>query len=192
VGTDYAVSYDYHPTTGQLRRIVGPGLDPTYGAVYTYVSDSALRDRLEFRSDTDDVAASVQWTYEFNASASPTSRRAVRSVENSATQPTARTISKYNYVNGSESRRNSASYQGEAFSALKVDTWNYNTRQELTGTSVMQPPGTSVPAQARAYAYDPIGNRTQSTTGTSHLKTLAWTAKSLGAQSTSRSGKPFV
>jgi hypothetical protein len=44
-------------------------------------------------------------------------------------------------------------------------SYDYYPRQELTATAVQQPVGTPLSAQDRAYAYDPIGNRTESKVG---------------------------
>ncbi|HPU33663.1 MAG TPA: RHS repeat-associated core domain-containing protein [Phycisphaerae bacterium] len=93
-------------------------------------------------------------------------RRTIRSVENTMTQPATRTLSKYTYAIGAEARRDNVTCTGEAFPTGKRDVWSYNLRQELIGTAVEQPVGTPLPAQNREYAYDPIGNRTHSRTGT--------------------------
>ncbi|MBK9120265.1 MAG: RHS repeat-associated core domain-containing protein [Phycisphaerales bacterium] len=59
----------------------------------------------------------------------------------------------------------SAPFSGDFF-----ESYGYNDRNELAGSEFFlgtRSAGTSAAAGDRAYAYDPIGNRTESTTGTS-------------------------
>ncbi|GMU84713.1 MAG: hypothetical protein AMXMBFR47_45820 [Planctomycetota bacterium] len=67
-------------------------------------------------------------------------------------------------------RRTSVVYTGAAFSADHHDSWTYNDRNELTGTTrragTTVGSGTETTGARRVYAYDNIGNRDTYTKGT--------------------------
>jgi len=88
------------------------------------------------------------------------------------------TVSKHAYRYDELGRRTDVVYTGTAFtggSGDHLDLWGYNARNELTASdrhagTDPDSPGTAVAAHDRAYTYDAIGNRTQSTTGTDPTK----------------------
>jgi RHS repeat-associated protein len=79
-------------------------------------------------------------------------------------------VSQYDYANDDAGRRTSVRHSGSAFPASAFTIWGYDDRNQLTdsrrflGTDITNQ-ALPVTAENRAYAYDPIGNRTSSTTG---------------------------
>jgi RHS repeat-associated protein len=63
-------------------------------------------------------------------------------------------VSKYDYTNDALARRTSVAHSGSAFGSSFTQTLGYNDRNELTSST-----RSDSAALARAYAYDPIGNR---------------------------------
>jgi RHS repeat-associated protein len=135
--------------------------------VYTRTANSDLVEYTRF-NDSDTVTyAQTQRTYEAN-------RNLVSSVQNevlSAGGSLAGTpLSRYEYHNDALGRREAVENSGQIFSQAAFNTWEYNGKSELedsrryTGT---YPSGTEVTAQRRQYSYDEIGNRLESTVGTS-------------------------
>ncbi|MCG3128767.1 MAG: hypothetical protein CHACPFDD_03658 [Phycisphaerae bacterium] len=171
---------DYDGDTDRLTSVnPGPGL-PGGGAAGTgvqYVYEPAgsgttgsnLVTQVNYKSGSSTTI--VQTTRAFN------SRGLIESVQNdwSGPSPTAYMASKYAYQNDALARRTSCVRTGAAFdgndgrSAAHHDVWAYNDRNELTGSTrrlgTTVGSGDPVPGDDRAYAYDPIGNRTESTKG---------------------------
>jgi len=126
IGTsDYDVDYDYDDY-GRLDDIQGTGL-PANGVQYTYVSNSDLLDKLEYKT-TSATVASADYSYETN-------RDLMTVVENKAGSPTLSTVSKYTYVYDDLTRRTSVVTEGSAFGGSGNEEHNdytYNDRSELT------------------------------------------------------------
>ena len=147
-----------HKEAAVFERVTGPGLpssgtDP--GAKYSYVANSHLVDKLEFRSDSNAIAE-ADYSYE-------SERPLLTAVENKwLTGPV--TISKYQYVSDGLGRRTSCVRTGTAFSGGSsdhFDLWSYDDRNELAGSkryagtdiTVLTRPGTT--SEDRAYTYGP-------------------------------------
>ena len=75
------------------------------------------------------------------------------------------TISRYGYAYDELGRRTSVVNEGNAFAVQpRHNSFDYNDRGEITGSGRFEgddpsSPGTNVPAEARLYAFDNIGNR---------------------------------
>jgi len=169
---DYQATYIYNADTARMTKVTGSGL-PNGGANYTYESDSPLIQKLEYIVSSSVKARSTR-TYEAD-------RNYLASIQNDelVTSPgTPTTVSKYAYRYDELGRRTDVVYTGTAFSGGSgdhLDLWGYNARNELTASdrhagTDPDSPGTAVAAQDRAYTYDAIGNRTESTTGTDPTK----------------------
>jgi RHS repeat-associated protein len=167
----YAASYAYDGTTGRLNRVTGPGL-PTgtganYGAWYLYRSGSDLVGQTQFKSDDNTKLLPAIRAYETD--------RDLLSHVNAYWRPDGANnlISSYFYRNDALGRRWAVSNQGLAFAATgdRVSVWSHNDRNELTASHRYEgidpeDPGDPVPTEQFTYAYDPIGNRTDATEGT--------------------------
>jgi len=169
---DYQATYTYNADTARMTKVTGSGL-PNGGANYTYDTYSPLIQKLEYIVSSSVKARSTR-TYEPD-------RNYLQSIQNDelVTSPgTPTTVSKYAYRYDELGRRTDVVYTGTAFSGGSgdhLDLWGYNTRNELTASdrhagTDPDSPGTAVAAQDRAFVYDAIGNRTQSTTGTDPTK----------------------
>ena len=80
-------------------------------------------------------------------------------------------VSQFDYTVNPIGQRTSRSQTGTAFAALSTDTFAYNDRGEVTGST-----NDVNPVLNRGYAYDPIGNRLTATEGT---ETKSYTANGL-------------
>ena len=80
-------------------------------------------------------------------------------------------VSQFDYSVNSIGQRTSRSQTGTAFTAASTDTFAYNDRGEVIGST-----NSLNSVLDRAYAYDPIGNRLTTTEGT---ETKSYTANSL-------------
>ncbi len=166
--TDYDATYAYDGK-GRLEKIIGPGLDGTYGAVYARliedsVNTSDLVEYTYFKSSSDATLATIHRKPE-------STRNLVEFVENLAGSTS---VSKYAYTNDELGRRMSVENSGTAFSGTAFNAWVYNERSELqsscryTGGYTETPDeGDEIVTQKRLYDYDHIGNRRTSTAGTS-------------------------
>ncbi len=122
--------------------------------------------KVDFKSDSNTVVATADWTYEFEASQNPTYRNLIRSMENIVRGTPDVQVSKYVYASDDVGRRTSVVYTGSAFAEDHLFKWGYNDRSELTGADRHQGyrPGQSGDAVRNrtvtsTYEYDPIGNR---------------------------------
>lgn len=168
VGTDtdpdshYATDWSYD-TYGRPKSVEGPGL-PSDGAFYSYASQSDLIATIDFTDSTEGVVARVFRDYEQH-------RDLVDRAGNK--WQTSINVSDYDYTNDDLGRRTSVVRTGAAFTGTvgeNLDIYAYNTRNELVGVAahegtVIDPPGNAITARNRGYAYDPIGNRINSTSG---------------------------
>ncbi|MBI5843626.1 MAG: Ig-like domain-containing protein [Deltaproteobacteria bacterium] len=176
VGAGYSVSYGYDEK-GRMNQVswnVGGtnGVGGVPGATnYTYVPGSDLLAGMStVRTDGAYTPVTATYTYE--------NKRDVKTqVLNKAG---ARTISQYDYRYNSVGNRTSVVNSGEAFGSQHpasspenregFNLYGYNSRSEVTeskrysGTDVDNPVDVVKP-EYRSYAYDPIGNRTNSTEG---------------------------
>lgn len=155
-----ALTYHYEDTvssvaTGRLSKITGTGL-PSAGVTYTYVPNSNLVNKHEFKTGSSTVVLDALWTHEPN-------RDLLTQVKNTLYTTTPQ-VSQYDYVNDSVARRTSMAMSGNMFSASHFFAWGYNDRNELTTADQFL--GTpSSPGNRLAqygdydYAYDNIGNR---------------------------------
>jgi len=101
-----------------------------------------------------------------------TSRNLVDFVENKVGTTT---VSKYDYSNDNLGRRSSVQKSGTAFSQTDTVTWSYDDRSQVTSGDA-----TSDDTYDYTYAYDSIGNRTNSTTKeTGTAVTTTYTANQL-------------
>lgn len=148
-GDGYSLSYngnaiqapEYgHDTYGRFSS-VGEGNDTfTYG----YLANSDLLKTLA------GPAGSVQ------TRAYETTRNSVDYVENKVGTTT---VSKYDYTNDSIGRRSGVQKTGDAFAPSDTVTWSYDDRSQVT-----EAVATNDATYDYGFAYDPIGNRTTSTT----------------------------
>jgi RHS repeat-associated protein len=156
IGSDYDTTYAYD-SKGRMERIIGPGLDSTYGAAYArLIEDSAntsdLVEYTYFKSSSDATLATIHRKYE-------DSRDLVDFVENLAGSTS---VSKYDYTNDTLGRRTNVVHSGSAFAATHNLVWGYNDRSELTAADryTGETPGTHMTSDfAFDYLYDHIGNR---------------------------------
>lgn len=161
---DYATSWAYD-AKGRLNKILGPGLDSTYGVVYDRLTASSMNtadvvEYTRFRSSSDADLAIVHRAYE-------ATRNMADYVEN--TVGTA-TVSKYDYTLDVLGRRTAVAMTGTAITLGSGEhhwDYGYNTRSELTGgnrrTGTTPDSGDDLSTKFDYdYAYDPIGNRTSS------------------------------
>ena len=81
-------------------------------------------------------------------------------------------VSQFDYSVNPIGQRTSRSQTGTAFAAASTDTFAYNPRGEVTGST-----NSLNSVLDRAYAYDPIGNRLTATEGT---ETKSYASNSLG------------
>jgi len=149
---DYDVDY-YYDAKGRLGRIDGPGL-PSYGAEYTFLTNSDMVEKTEFKSDASTVVASATRTFE-------STRDLLTAVEN---KYGATTLSKYEYVNDDLGRRTSVVQMGTAFTTDFHRDFTYNDRSELLTSKKYNntTPGSTtnpITAQHFTFSFDPIGNR---------------------------------
>jgi len=159
----YATDWTYD-AYGRPASVRGPGL-PSDGAFYTYTSQSDLIAKIDLVDATEGVVAWAFRAYEQH-------RDLVHWSGNK--WQTSFNISDYDYTNDDLGRRTSVIRTGAAFTGTtgdNLDIYSYNARNELVGVdshegTVIDPPGTSITARNRGFAYDPIGNRINSTTGT--------------------------
>jgi RHS repeat-associated protein len=169
---DYDTTYHFDPD-GRFKRITGPGLDGTYGAVYARlvengVNTSDLVEYTYFKSSSDATLATIHRKYDGN-------RDLVDFVENLVGSTT---LSRYDYINDALGRRTSVENSGTAFTATAFNLWGYNPKSELeasrryTGSYDPEPPSQDeVTGERRLYNYDQIGNRLESTEGTASATT---------------------
>jgi RHS repeat-associated protein len=162
-GDYYNVDYTYDADSGRMVRINGGGLHPgtaaTSGAFYSYLTNSTLISKIEYKKDGDLKYEQVRgYEADHNLLAD------IRMVYDPSGTPV--TKSRYDYQYDDIGRRSDVAYSGEAFGGSgneKFDAWDYNDRNELTdndrfaGTPAS--PGSADHAFDRDYAYDPIGNR---------------------------------
>lgn len=157
---DYWVTYHYEDTvssvaTGRLSKITGTGL-PNAGVTYTYVPNSNLVNKHEFRTGSSTVVLDALRTHEPN-------RDLLTQVKNTLYTTTPQ-VSQYDYVNDSVARRTSMALSGSMFSASHFFAWGYNDRNELTSADQFlgtpSSPGNRFTQYGDYdYAYDNIGNR---------------------------------
>ncbi len=154
LGAGYTVSYDYD-TTGRFDSLAFDVSGDTGTATYAYVPDSDLIETLS--TDSGQITTN---TYEPN-------RNLKTTVENAFNTAV---ISRYGYQYDELGRRAAVTNSGSAFSESAFNRFEYNDRNELTGSGryigtdtmdVSQP----VNPESRLYDYDPIGNRESATEG---------------------------
>ena len=134
-----AANYAYDPS-GRLSTIS----DSSDTFTYEYASDSNLLASITAPRHR------VSYTYEAN-------RDRMTLIDN---QISGASISKYTYTYDELGRRSNRMQSGSAINRISTDTFSYNNRSEVTGSS------NSVETTAKwnpTYTYDKIGNRTSST-----------------------------
>ena len=156
-GADYAITYGYD-TFGRFANLGWNVNGVAHTASYAYLGDSDLLQQIS----TDD-GLQTSYTYE----AKRDLRTSIRNSFNSSL------ISQYDYVYDPLGRRASVVNSGQAFTATSqaFNLYGYNDRSELIDSARYlgtDPADTTNPVQGeyRAYAYDPIGNRTTNQEGT--------------------------
>jgi len=154
---DYEVTYAYDASS-RLNRVIGPGLDTTYGATYSRLANSDAVEYTRFKNASDADVATAQRAYVGNRDLLDY----VENVMNSSPTPT--TLSKYDYTLDTLGRRTAVAVTGD-MPASGDHHWDfgYNTRNEVTtadrreGTTEQQ--GDFLTPGDFDYTYDPIGNR---------------------------------
>jgi RHS repeat-associated protein len=177
LGTNYDATYGYD-TAGRMNSVNYTANSAHDIATYTYVPNSALLAGL-----TTQTGQTTAYSYE-----------AHRDVKTQVQNKFGSTVvSQYDYAYDAIGRRTSVRNSGTAFAAAAYSLWGYDDRNELTSSgrylganiAVTTSP---VPAQARSYAYDPIGNRQSSNSGgvpTSYIANALNEYTTVGAQSPS-------
>ncbi len=167
---DLQLSYQYDGV-GRLNSasdLLEQGVLPPGGVEYSYLANSDLIERLEYKDGMQATIAETVRTYEPD-------RDLLASVENkgSVGVPPV-TVSMYAYQNDNLGRRTSVVRTGSAFappmgSGDHFDLYAYNDRNELTGSTGYfgtDPGQTGSPMASMGrdldYSYDPIGNRVDS------------------------------
>lgn len=147
---DTAANYTY-AETGRLQSVISPAGSFTYE--YSPGSD--------LLSSVSGPQLVTSFLYEPN-------RDLRTEVKN---QVGATVISRYAYTHDAIGRRQSRVQEGSAYAAATHDVFGYNLRSEVTSTrryagADPQVPGAEDAPLARAYTFDPIGNRLTSRKGT--------------------------
>jgi len=175
VGAGYSVSYGYD-AKGRMNKVSWNVNNVPGSTTYSYLPSSDLLSGMSTaRTDGAYTPVTASYTYE--------DKRDVKTqVLNKAG---VRTISQYDYRYNAIGNRTSVVNTGEAFGSQYPATspenregfnlYSYNSRSEVTeskrfhGTNV-DAPSSPVTPEYRAYNYDPIGNRTNSTEGCDSLE----------------------
>ena len=152
---DYLTAWGYD-AQGRWESVSVPVL-PFFEATYSYETDSHLLSGMTF-SAASTPFAKVDYAYEPNRNVKTT----VHNQRNAGTGW--EDVSRYDYRYDALARRTDVVNTGPAFAEDALSLWDYNTRSEVVGQNRHlgtdpDSPGTSVPAQDFAYAYDNIGNR---------------------------------
>ena len=152
--SNYALTYGYD-NFGRFHN-VGYAVDGMAGAAsYDYLANSGLLESVSMLQDGADTAVTATYGYEL--------RRNVKTLVTN--QFGAEKVSEYGYGYDPIGRRTSVTNSGNAFDNPAFNIYGYNSRNELTasqrylGTSILDT-ASPVNDEARAYDYDPIGNRT--------------------------------
>ena len=149
----YGVVYGYG-STGKFNQIDYSANGMTGTAGYQYLANSSLLEKLTMQQTG--ATEAVTSTYEYEP------HRNLRTIVRNEYGLDKK--SEYGYVYDAISRRKSVTNSGSAFTEPAFNIYGYNSRNELIsserylGTSILDT-ASPVNDEARAYDYDPIGNR---------------------------------
>ena len=108
IGTDYSTTYKYD-AGGRLERVLGKGLDETYGARYERLANSDLVRYVEYKGSSDENKARTERWYEGD-------RDVLDWMENRVPDATTPLLSKYDYATDNVGRRTFVGLTGLGFS----------------------------------------------------------------------------
>jgi len=152
LGAGYGVTYGYD-NTGRFNTVGWTAEGLSGNAAYAYLPNSNL-----LQGITTDSGLVTTYSYE-------PYRNLRTQIKN---EYDTSVISQYDYAYDSMGRRTSVKNAGSAFSQSAFNSYNYNDRSELTGSSRYN--GTDITdttnpvnVEARTYDYDNIGNRESAT-----------------------------
>jgi RHS repeat-associated protein len=150
---DYALAYGYDGF-GRFETVQYAVEGVAGSASYGYLANSGLLESVTMLEDGAATAVTTTYGYE--------PHRNVKTLV--ANQYGTEIISEYGYGYDALGRRTSVTNSGNAFDDQAFNLYEYNARNELTasnrylGTSILDT-ASPVDDEARAYNYDPIGNR---------------------------------
>jgi RHS repeat-associated protein len=154
LGSTYQFTYGYEPATGRFQALSWNVNGKQDNATYAYTPQSDLLVSVALAS-----GQHTTYAYEPNRDL----KTQVRNAWGNAV------VSQYEYAYDAVGRRASVKNSGSAFAAAAFTKWGYDERNQLTqserylGNDATNT-SNSVPAEARGYHYDPIGNRQSATT----------------------------
>lgn len=152
-----AATYGYD-TTGRLKTVT----DGTDTFTYAYETDSNLLASLTAPQHN------VAYTYETN-------RDLMTVIDNRAGSTGVSPVSTYTYGHDELGRRNTRQQSGSAIATTNTDTFDYNTRSEVEGSTNSDTTNKGTAVWNPSYTYDQIGNR-QSSTGFQPVSTYTTNA----------------
>ncbi|MEO0510679.1 MAG: RHS repeat-associated core domain-containing protein [Verrucomicrobiota bacterium] len=167
-GTSFALSATYaYENTGRLSTVS----DGTDTFTYTYLTNSNLLASCTAPQHT------VTHSYEAN-------RDLMTLVDN---QASGSSLSGYSYTHDALGRRISRQQSGSAYAQANTDTFSYNTRSEVEGSSNDLLTATEF---ASTYSYDQIGNRLSASGGVLGAGNASYTSNALNQYATISSINP--
>lgn len=156
LGAGHSVTYGYEPATGRFATIDWSAAGQSDSVTYGYLANSDLIEQVA-------TAGGRQTTYGYEP------HRNLKTVVQNSVNST--TVSQYDYLYDELGRRESVANSGSAFAQAAFSRYGYNHRSELTSAhrylgADVNDLTSPVPAEQRAFDYDPIGNRLTATADT--------------------------